>query len=145
MSQRENELIALSEQLCPMSWDHGLESLSDAEQVFVTIWELEAEVNNGGFSQYYWNSAGDHAEQAVTSLETIGAPKMADIVRQANAVFLDGPPEDQERRIEFLEALEADATFNRLTEKFCAYPENLSQLLYDYVRANLRGFQGEEG
>jgi len=35
-----------------------------AERTFAAIWSLEAEVNNGGFAQYMFNDAGDHAVTA---------------------------------------------------------------------------------
>lgn len=35
--------------------------LSERDRVLVCVVELEAEINNGGFSQYYFNSAGDLA------------------------------------------------------------------------------------
>jgi len=144
MSERESYLIALSEQLCPLSWDGGLASLSPPEQVFVTIWELEAEVNNGGFTQYYTNSAGDHAERAAQSLETIGAPSMAGIVRRANALFPGGPPRDRDQRSDVLQSLgvELEESLDRLTERFCAYPEDLSELLYRFVRSHCEAIRG---
>jgi hypothetical protein len=60
--------------------------------VFVCVWELEADVNNGGFDQYYFNSSGDLAGDAVESLNAIGAKNTADVVRQANALFGAGGP-----------------------------------------------------
>jgi hypothetical protein len=46
----------------------GFEALSEKEQAIYTMWWLEAEVNNGGFHQYFWNSAGDHTKVALESL-----------------------------------------------------------------------------
>jgi hypothetical protein len=37
------------------TWD----ALSDRDRILITVWELEADVNNGGFDQYFFNSAGD--------------------------------------------------------------------------------------
>jgi hypothetical protein len=36
--------------------------------LYVT-WEVEAEVNNGGFHQYYWNTGDRYSEQAVDGFE----------------------------------------------------------------------------
>ena len=41
--------------------DCGANALRFEEIVGVGVWLLEAEVNNGGFDQYYFNSAGDLA------------------------------------------------------------------------------------
>lgn len=144
MSEIENFLINLSEQLCPISWDGGFAELSRAEQIFVAIWELEAEVNNGGISQYYWNSAGDQASQVPDALEIIGAPAMANIIRRANALFPDDPPADRDARERLLESIgsELNEKFDKLTDEFCEYPENLSALLNDFVLAHRREIRG---
>ena len=43
--------------------------------VSTLIEALEAEVNNGGFDQYFYNSAGDNTAETIQALETIGATK----------------------------------------------------------------------
>src|SRR5262245_24322969 len=77
----------------------GFEKLSAPEKVFQCVWGLEAEVNNGGFSKFYFNSAGDHAADTVKSLEAIGAEHTANLVRRANALFGEaGPSPDRFKR-----------------------------------------------
>jgi hypothetical protein len=53
--------------------------------LFVT-WEVEAEVNNGGFHQYYWNTADRYSKQAVEGFEFFGAVKHAALMRDANSI-----------------------------------------------------------
>ena len=53
----------------------GWEALTEAEKHICAIEELDAEVNNGGFAQYYFNSAGNHWQDALSGLEAIGATK----------------------------------------------------------------------
>ena len=55
--------------------------LSPEEKVFLHVWELEAEVNNGGFEQYFINSSGGHAAKIAESLEAIGAVQAAAIAK----------------------------------------------------------------
>ena len=50
----------------------GFDSLCPAEQVFICIDQLEREVNNGGFHQFFWNSAGDNTPETLAALEQIG-------------------------------------------------------------------------
>ena len=59
----------------------GYGELSRPEKVFVCVWGLEGEVNNGGFDQYYFNSSGDHALDTIESLEAIDAKHTANLVR----------------------------------------------------------------
>src|ERR1700693_2512072 len=67
----------------------------EAQKVFSAIWALESEVNNGGFSQYFLNDSRESASFIVEALETIGAPKTADICRRAiAAAFPDDLPQD---------------------------------------------------
>jgi hypothetical protein len=84
----------------------GFWALSEVDRVLMSIWMLEADVNNGGFHQYYFNSAGDTAYYAPTAMRAIGARAMADIVERANARFgPDGPPKGRNVRQEALFAL----------------------------------------
>ena len=53
--------------------------------LYITWW-VEAEVNNGGFNQYYWNSAGQFANEAPNSFEYFGAEQYAALMREANRV-----------------------------------------------------------
>src|SRR5687768_17181408 len=43
--------------------DRAFEGLSHQFRVFFCTWEVEAEVMNGGFNQYFWNSSSQNAER----------------------------------------------------------------------------------
>ena len=132
-------LIELSESPKGRFWKVSYSDLSEAEQVFVSIWKLEAEVNNGGFSQYYFNSAGDHSLLAPSALRAIGAHQMAGIVEKANAVFgAAGPPKDREERQRISKSLgpSAEERWEQFNGEFFTYPDNLTDCLYDYVQAH---------
>ncbi|MBX3414053.1 MAG: DMP19 family protein [Pirellulales bacterium] len=128
-------LIRLSE--VGRFWQMDYEQLTRPEQVFFGVWELEAEVNNGGFDQYFYNSSGDHAFAIVDVLNEINAHQAAAIVRQAISVFNGGMfSRESAKRQEQLLALSEDAEeeFDSLDEEFFEYPDNLTELLYAYVR-----------
>ena len=132
-------LIDLSDRVVPRSWEEPFAELSEPERVFVAIWTLEADVNNGGFDQYYGNSSGDHAWFAPDALRAIGAATMAGIVERANAPFgPEGPPVSREERLARLEAVEdgAEEVWGELEEAFYDYPDDLTGLLYRFVQAN---------
>src|SRR5947207_4752476 len=63
-----------------------------ADEVVELIEALEGEVNNGGFHQYFYNSAGDRTAETIQALEIIGAFAMADIARRAAQKFPYGMP-----------------------------------------------------
>lgn len=52
-----------------------------------TTWWLEAETSNGGLDQYFSNTSGKHAEEAIAGLRLIGAPKTAEITEKAFAIW----------------------------------------------------------
>lgn len=62
-------------------------ALSPGFQAIYATWWLEAEVNNGGFNQYFFNSTGQFAKEAAAGFERLGASEHAALTRQAIAVF----------------------------------------------------------
>src|SRR3990172_11679714 len=52
-----------------------LRGLPAGMQVVYHTWLLEAEVNNGGFNQYFWNSPGRFAQAALQGLRRLGAAR----------------------------------------------------------------------
>lgn len=49
--------------------------------------ELHAEVFNGGFNQYYYNSGGERAKCAEDTFVQLGAVQVADVVKRANGQY----------------------------------------------------------
>lgn len=75
--------------LCRKFIDGELESDIECE-MFDTVMcavELHAEVFNGGFNQYYYNSGGDRSERARSTFALLGADRTADVVKRANECF----------------------------------------------------------
>lgn len=117
----------------------GYGKLATSEKVFVCVWGLEGEVNNGGFDQYYFNSSGDHAADAEESLRAIGAQHTAQLVKQANVLFgASGPSPNRAARQKQLDTLGDVKTkkLNEVEEEFLKYKDNLEELLKAYVSKN---------
>lgn len=112
------------------------EDLPESDRVLVTLWGLEADVNNGGFDQYFFNSSGDQAFFAERALRLIGAGKMADIVARAVSLFGEqGVPRDRFRRQEALDQvrdMSGDA-LDDLDCQFYEYPDDISALVKAYL------------
>src|SRR5882724_9902649 len=88
-------LIDLSESDQTKFGKQDFEVQSMPQKVFSAIWEVEAEVNNGGFSQYFFNNSRASAWFVALALVHVGAPKTANICERAIAVaFPSGLPED---------------------------------------------------
>jgi hypothetical protein len=136
MSPTKNHiLISLSGSQRTKFGKEDFASQSVPQKVFSALWEVESEVNNGGFSQYFVNSSAESAHFVVDALRMIGTPRTADICQRAiAAAFPAGLPESVEeiRRLadfsdEVLEKLEP------LDQEFFSYPHNLTELLFTYV------------
>jgi uncharacterized protein DUF4375 len=139
----EIDLIRVSEAVWAREAALGDDSLSPAERVFLCVWNLEAEVNNGGFEQFFINSAGDKAVETTVALREIGAAHVAIIAEEANGLFRpSGPPTDRDARVAALERLGEPATdaLNALDARFYKYPDNLEALLRQFVDRNREQF-----
>ena len=133
------DLNAEFERACRKPHDGAaFDALSQRDKILIAIWGLEADVNNGGFDQYYFNDAGDLAFFAADALEEIGARNMAAIVRAANEQFgANGPARDRTTRQEQLARLTAsdEDLFAPLDDRFYDYPDDISALLTVFLDA----------
>lgn len=124
-------------------WGENLEKLTEPQKNFFLNQVFEIEVNNGGISQYFFNSSGQHAHETVESLKVIGAMKIAEILQNAIAIFPKASvPKDDDKRESVLEKMEkkGDEIWEKLEEKFYEYPDNLNELNLAYVRKNIDQF-----
>lgn len=70
-------------------FDRDLElvaELSDGYRMLYATWLLDAEVQNGGFNQFSWNSSGRFAAEALCGFERIGAEQHRALMEEAIAV-----------------------------------------------------------
>lgn len=115
----------------------GFDNLTEPEKVFYCVYWLEGEVNNGGFNQYFFNSAGDFAQETVVALRKIGAHYTADILLQSFSVFpKNSPIRDRYKRQKVLLKIgeEKEEFLNELDEKFFAYTDPIGSLLIEYIK-----------
>lgn len=121
----------------------NFDQLDEVDKILVTIWNLEGDVNNGGFDQYYFNSSGDLGFYLPTALRSIGAHQMAKITDDANKLFgPKGPARNPYEREAQLLAIASDGsasnTFDELDRAFYSYPDHISMLLTAFLQAHGR-------
>ncbi len=137
-------VIAMVEHLDKKTqYGENMSVLSEAERIFYITQSLEMEVNNGGFSQFFFNSSGNFSNELVGAFTAIGASATADICRKAIAAFGQEIPVDRSQRQDMLEQLESDAFDELLQEcddSFYAYEDDLNELNYNYVMKNKASF-----
>lgn len=94
--------------------DDAMTGLTPAERDFIVANICLNESSNGGLVQYYGNSYGENAHEAVEIFNRIGQPEAADLLANANWLLgPKGPSKDQDERGEQLAAL-SDASLETL-------------------------------
>jgi hypothetical protein len=136
-------LIALSESDKTMFGKEDFTVQPIPQKVFSAIWSVEAEVNNGGFAQYFFNESRATAGFVAEALEAIEAPATAAICRRAiAAAFPSGLPSDlNTMRIAASDfPSEIEHQLDALDHEFYRYPHNLTELLFAYVSKHPEDF-----
>ena len=123
-----------------------INALPEGTRALYMTWAVEAEVNNGGFNQYYWNTRGLFAEDAVAAFQFFGADKHAALMKQANQIHNDEAAaisEFQERGTleAFSESYEV-SKLGPLDDRFYQLSEDLSALRVSKIRASPELFSG---
>lgn len=136
-THRIDSLVLAFEQALDTKKESG-EKLSEPELIILAIEALEREVNNGGYSQFFYNSSVEYTPVIVGSLKAIGCNELASLTQKAIDLleidFLE--PDIIEERMDpdddaLEEALgELDDIFFNEIEDIPAYS------LFDYIKQN---------
>ena len=121
-----------------------IEKLNSSQRTFLFVENLEREINNGGFNQFYFNSSGDFTQETVKALIEIGAKKTAEIVKKANSEFKNGSvSKDRTQRQNELKLIgeKAQENWNKCDSEFYEYQDNLTELLIAFVIKNKTEFK----
>lgn len=144
MEDVNERIVALSEYVAEKChFGIKMNALSQPERVFFIAQNVEMEVNNGGFSQFFYNSSGDFAGEMTEAFQAIGAEKTAVICRQALDAIGQPLPVNRAERIELLEKIETDALTNALDacdNAFYEYQDDLNACNNAYVMKNKADF-----
>jgi len=121
-----------------MSWNKS-------RQAIYMIWALEAEVNNGGYNQFYFNSSGQFYKHLPDALKLVGANKFADLTKRANETFEKENPkitQHQDGTIEGFSKSYDDNPLNKFDDEFYDLykTENLQQVQVDFIRKHKTEF-----
>jgi len=116
-----------------------------ARRAVFVAWQLDLEVNNGGFNQFYYNPSGKFYPLVPESLNYIGAPLLADLARRANKTYEEqidrikkdqnGTPDGFSKSYKGNPLNEYDHAFYQLNKK-----EGLEKIIVDFVRVHKSAF-----
>lgn len=114
-------------------WD--VDAVSERDRELVALWRLEADVDNGGFLQFFGNWGERNHRTAVAALDVIGAHRTAEIVRAMYAVIEPYGQTDEVVSLADLPGLLSAAERERLDEldeAFWDYPAPLPRLVVEH-------------
>ncbi|MEX0717236.1 MAG: DUF4375 domain-containing protein [Planctomycetaceae bacterium] len=121
----------------------GFDRLPPPQRHYYAVVIYDAEVNNGGHSQYFVNSSGDHWKSALEGLKGIGANARARILHDATALFgAGGPSTDKDFRHGQLASFskQQDESLDNLDSRYYSCDENIEALLAQYAIENTEHF-----
>ncbi len=113
-----------------------MEALNEDERLFYISQEVEREVNNGGFDQFFFNSSGDFSNEIVEVFKTIGAEARAEICQRAVDVFGGKVSVDSFERQDLMEELDEDKIdeiWSDCDSDYYACEDDLDSLIYTFV------------
>lgn len=117
-------------------------ALTDSEKALSLWWTLDAEVNNGGFHQYFFNPSGDEAMATRDALARLGLRELLPLFDCALSAFPESTPStDRDLRNDQLAAY-GDTQFDlfeALDGAFYDLP-NLDAAVEAYVRSHPKDF-----
>lgn len=121
------------------SMQNWYQLLSPARRTVILVNEVDSEINNGGFDQYYLNSSGGGALLAPDALRALGLKDVAKLVESANKQFPGGPSPVREAILAQMDALpeSAASAWQRLDDKyFDRTGDNPTDLCVKFILAN---------
>jgi len=122
----------------------NLKGLNEYERNVLCIQIIEDQVNNGGFSQYFYNSSGSLTYEGIEALSDIKAINMLDLFKRAAQLFPNQPISKNTdlRRKQMLNiSEEITNAWNQLDIEFYKYPDDLMTLTIEYVKSNKSHFE----
>jgi HEAT repeat protein len=137
-------LDGFTERLSEKMDSKGFAALTPQQQHWETVVMFDSEVNNGGLSQYFFNSSGEHWKIALAGLDAIGAKERAGILREAVALFGAAPPvtvrrerQDQLAKV----ARQNEKALSALDDRYYKSTESIEVLLTEYVLNHPEAFK----
>ena len=120
-------------------------SWNKSRQAIYMIWLLEAEVNNGGYNQFYLNSSGQFYKCLPDALKLVGANKFADLTKRANNTFEKENPkitQHQDGTLKGFSKSYEDNPLNKFDDEFYKLyeTENLQHIQVEFIKKHKTEF-----
>jgi hypothetical protein len=113
-------------------------SMSKGFQMVYSTWWVDAEVNNGGFNQYFWNSAGEFRNEALEGFKLLGAVEHETLMAEAIEVYKVEESKIKQQKAKgtmegFSESYK-DNPLNKLDDRFYKLAEDAGKMRVKFIR-----------
>ena len=118
--------------------------LTPEQRRYIAVSDLDGEIGNGGFSQYFMNSSGNEWPDAIAGFAELGMPKRLAIVKEAIAVFGGNEPStNREQRQQQLSRIyrKNEVIFSEMENRYYACTESIDACAARYVLAHPDAFR----
>jgi hypothetical protein len=151
LANRKDGPLVLAVTVRPFNELNGDEAivrrLTPGQRAVFAIYLADAEILNGGFSQFWANPSGAVGADLVPAAELVGSPEFTAIFRDAAAIWPGGEiPRDRASRAAALDGLPAE----KIAELDARYAQTqykrsttLAEVLAPYIRAHLDQFASD--
>jgi hypothetical protein len=139
------EALAIYDQLLDEVFFVGerksLRRMNRGQKALYALATADGAIQNGGFAQFFFESAGALTDEAIASTRLFGAKRYETILGEAAALFPNGVPERQADRKRALETISTDA-LAALDERWYAAVERdpLDRYYAAYINAHPQEF-----
>jgi hypothetical protein len=122
----------------------NIKSLAIGFQNLWFIWLIDAEINNGGFAQFFVNYSCKYADGAYNSFLNIGDHKLALVIQ--NAISAENENREyierkrREKSLDFFNDPKMLSIFSSLDNEYLELGCEIDQKLIKYVRKNYKDF-----
>ena len=120
------------------AYGDSIDKLSKCERIIYLVGDLESEVNNGGFSQFFFNNSGRYANETIDALKSIDAKNTAPLLKEAISIAENSIASWKADGDELTE--EQNKKLNLLDNKFFEYKDNLLMLQINYIKEHINDF-----
>jgi hypothetical protein len=124
-----------------------LEGAPEGFGVVHSVYLLDAEIQNGGFHQYFWNTKGLYVAMLKKSLASLGAMEHLGVLQEALVIMEHEPMirsgDSPELRLEAFSSYAVASPFRSLDDSWYALPP-VKELMVSYIRNRPDAFWEEE-
>lgn len=123
-------------------------TLSYGQKALYYWWYVDAQVTNGGFTQFYFNDYGKYVPTIINAMKYIGDENMAELVNRSYEIYLKENKKIKDARLGGMEAfsnLYKEITdFDELDNEYYEINEVTMKNIENYIRKNPNEFGVDE-